>query len=241
MALSAQSADLECLVLFKEYAERLGCRVTESLPQDKPDPTAHMRDSWHYDVGTSHGQRHSKAADINYGAPGAGIGEREMLRHLVVVGESLGLGIIYALYGTIGSAGAHKTHLHADVGSVTNLGKGARRNTPGDQCVWMTQRAIHAERDNLAGRETKTRLYALREASRYGGNDFPYGVEFAQDVVGTKVDNAWGPNSRSAHDTTTEDVQAVWSKFGLYDGELDGVWGPKMEAAWKAFLARYGR
>lgn len=241
MALSKQSAPLRNLVILKAYAKRLGVRVTESFPEDAPNPGVHNPNSWHYDSGTHRGTTHSLAADFNYGVAGASQTERDMLAHLVTVAQSLGLAVIYALYGTTGSAGAHRTHLHADVGSVTNLGKGPRKPTPGDAVVWDTQPVIHAAQDNLAGNETKRRLAALREASNYGGRDFPFGVEFTQDVVGTKEDGAWGPKSRAAHDTTMEKLQDAWKQVDLYAGEVDGIWGPKMEAGYRKFLDRYGR
>lgn len=237
MALSAKQAETRDLVNFCRHAEAMGARVSEMPPWDEPNTGVHSPKSFHYDKDGKYGQ----AADINYGRPGTSASEREMLTYLSVVAESFGLGVIYARYGTVGSAAQHTAHLHVDVGSWTNLGKGPRKPTPGDSVVWDTQPAIHAARDNLAGNETKRRLNALREASNRGGVDFPHGVKYAQDVVGTKEDGKWGPLSRLAHDETVRGVQKVWKSAGLYTGELDGIWGPLMDAAWRKFIDRYGR
>lgn len=240
MALSEQQAPLRNLVIFKRIATEMGCRLTEGAPED-PKIGSHTPHSWHYDTGMYKGVKHGLAIDVNYGAPGTSPEEQRILALLAVIGQSLGLGIIFALNGTMGSAADHKTHLHADVGSVSNTGRGARPATPGDACVWDTQWKIRAAHDNLAGDETKRRLYALREASKYGGVDFPFGVKYTQDVVGTKKDGDWGPNSRGSHDDTISQVQEVWRSYGLYTGKIDNVWGPLMEEAWRRFLNRYGR
>lgn len=237
MALSDKSATTRDLVNFCNYAQARGARVSEMPPFDAVTPGVHNPKSFHYDRDGKYGQ----AADINYGKPGTSSEERAMLAHLVTVAQSFGLGVIYALYGTQGSASAHKTHLHVDVGSWTQLGNGARRPTPGDSCVWDVQPHLHANRDNLAGPDTRKRLNAVRASSNFGGKKFPYGIRFAQDVVGTKADNKWGVQSRGAHDDTVADIQAVLKRYGYYTGRVDGIWGPLMDKGYMSFVGHYGR
>ena len=79
--------------------------------------------------------------------------------------------------------------------------------------------------------ELPQRANALISASSYGGETFPYGVEFAQSTVGTYVDGIWGPDSRDAHDDTTGKVQSI---LGV---EVDFIVGPITEAALKAAIA----
>lgn len=64
------------------------------------------------------------------------------------------------------------------------------------------------------------RALVLVSASDWGGNNFPCGIEFAQDVVGTEVDGIWGENSEEAHDETVAEVQRI---LGV---TVDGVVGP---------------
>jgi len=236
MAMSKKVATTESLVRFCRYAERKGARVGE-MHGFATVHRVHSANSFHYDKDGKYGQ----AADINYGAAGTSHAERDMLNHLIVVARSFGLSVIYAKYGTTGSASAHKTHLHVDVGSWSNLGSksGAFRTTPGDGVVWETQPTIHAMQDNLSGDETVKRLNALREASNHGGVDFPYGVEFAQNVVDTIEDDVWGVNSRGAHDHTMVDLQKVWKSAGLYKGKIDGIWGPLMDNAFISFKNQF--
>lgn len=88
------------------------------------------------------------------------------------------------------------------------------------------QRAIGATPDALIGPDTIGRLLALVSASQWGGQSFPFGVEYAQKVVGTEPDGIWGEASMAAHDRT---VQAVQRALGVDD---DGVWGPVSNQAW---------
>lgn len=94
------------------------------------------------------------------------------------------------------------------------------------------QRAVRADDDNVWGSDTDRRFTAVREASRYGGSDFPYGVAYTQRVVGTPDDGDWGPRSAAAHDRT---VAAIQRALGVSD---DGVWGPKTESAFQAIRAK---
>lgn len=64
------------------------------------------------------------------------------------------------------------------------------------------------------------RALALISASNWGGNNFPFDVDFAQQVVGTDVDGIWGDNSEAAHDDTVTKIQQ------LLHVEVDGIVGP---------------
>jgi len=231
MALSAIGAPLRNLVAFKSFIKKQGGYVLEALPEDHVENSIHNPRSFHYDNSTYNGVTHSHAADINFKT-----NERENLVLCAAVSQSMGLGTVYSLYGHVPG---HDTHLHSSIGSLSSLGRGVRRATPGDLVVWDTQPCIHSPQDNLSGPDTKKRLLALREASTFGGVDFPFGVSFAQNVVNTPEDDVWGINSKRAHDTTIHMVQTVWKAAGIYTGELDFIWGPLMEAGWQKFLTRY--
>lgn len=96
------------------------------------------------------------------------------------------------------------------------------------------QGAIRTWKDNIWGPDTEKRSTAVREASIYFGNRFPYGVAFAQSCVGTPADGVWGPKSRRAHDQTTKAIQRALKKLGLYKGKVDGIYGPLTHSAMKA-------
>lgn len=81
------------------------------------------------------------------------------------------------------------------------------------------QAAVGAVQDNVAGPDTRKRIDAVRKASNWGGTQFPYGVAYTQGVVGTKQDDVWGTNSRSAHDDTVRAIQAAVGAV------RDGIWG----------------
>ena len=85
------------------------------------------------------------------------------------------------------------------------------------------QTALRCNPDNISGPQTRSHLAALRCASNYGGVTFPYGVEFAQRVVGTPADGIWGVNSKKAHDNT---VRAVQKAVGV---AVDGIFGPNTD------------
>lgn len=96
------------------------------------------------------------------------------------------------------------------------------------------QRALRTPADNSWGSNTDKHGNALREASGWGGVDFPYGIAFTQTVVGTTPDNSWGPKSVRAHDATTINVQNALKQMGYDAGPSDGKWGPTTEAAYQA-------
>lgn len=107
----------------------------------------------------------------------------------------------------------------------------ARTETKPD--VTSLQRAVRTAIDNIWGNNTDTHFDALREASEWGGRDFPFGVQFAQQVVGAAPDGVWGPKSNQAHDTTTRAVQSALWRLGYDPGVIDGIWGDKSEAAYQ--------
>lgn len=111
------------------------------------------------------------------------------------------------------------------------------RNTDGSvrkpRCKAL-QQAVRADDDNVWGGETDRHCNAVREASNWGGRDFPYGVEFAQRVVGTKPDGKWGPKSEAAHDDTVVEMQTALRAMGFNPGTIDGRWGENTEDAYQA-------
>lgn len=94
------------------------------------------------------------------------------------------------------------------------------------------QRAVEAADDNINGPDTRRRINAVRQASRWGGSDFPYGIDFAQKIVDTPADGVWGSNSGKAHDRKVEEIQRI------VGAKRDGVWGPETERKVKAYLAK---
>ena len=85
------------------------------------------------------------------------------------------------------------------------------------------QAAVRATQDNVAGPDTRKRIDAVRKASWWGGHSYPYGISYAQSVVGTTPDGYWGANSNAAHDKT---VIAIQKAVGA---EPDGLWGVETE------------
>ena len=96
------------------------------------------------------------------------------------------------------------------------------------------QRAVGAEDDNVWGGDTNKRLTAVREASTWAGTNFPFGVRFTQEVVGTYPDAVWGDKSRSAHDDTVVAIQTALRSMGFNPGPIDGVWAENTDEAFKA-------
>lgn len=100
------------------------------------------------------------------------------------------------------------------------------------------QAAVRAYRDNKWGDDTDKRLDAVRRASTMFGNKFPYGVAFTQGCVGARQDNSWGPLSGAAHDATVMEIQKALKSCGLYNGAIDGIWGPGTDAGYTTARAR---
>jgi hypothetical protein len=91
------------------------------------------------------------------------------------------------------------------------------------------QRAVHVKDDGVWGPVTNKAAGALIHAI---SDEFPYGVQFAQRVVGTERDGAWGPKSKAQLRNTITTVQKALSQMGFHPGVADGIWGPKTEDAY---------
>lgn len=102
---------------------------------------------------------------------------------------------------------------------------------PAYRDITGVQRAVHCTPDNIWGPITDRNVDAVRKASVWGGQQFPYGVRYAQSAVGAVADGVWGPASRAAHDAT---VAAVQRAVGATP---DGVWGPDTQARVQAAYA----
>lgn len=96
------------------------------------------------------------------------------------------------------------------------------------------QAAVRTDRDNAWGGVTDKHCDAVREASNWGGNDFPWGKAFTQAVVGAKTDGVWGPMSAAAHTQTVKAVQEALKIMGFNPGPIDGFWGDVTETAYQA-------
>ena len=103
-------------------------------------------------------------------------------------------------------------------------GAAGRSSATGYRDITALQRAVGADPDSVAGPDTRQRVDAVRQASAWCGERFPYGVEYAQAVVGTYVDGIWGDDSREAHDSTVVAVQVA------VGADPDGIWGPDTDA-----------
>lgn len=106
-------------------------------------------------------------------------------------------------------------------------GSGAPDQPTHEKRLEAVQRAVGADPDAVIGPDTRMRVLAVVSASAWGGSSFPFGVEYAQSVVGTEVDGVWGEASMAAHDRV---VSAMQRALGVDD---DGVWGPVTQAAWQ--------
>lgn len=230
MALSKQSAPTQNLKIFMTWADAAGYRVNEH-PDYGGVTAVHTKGSWHYD---------GLAADINWGAPGSPRGEAGRLLAALAVAESMGLAVIYARDGVEGAAANHQSHLHVDVGSWSNHGAGNVHSASGDLVPWRIQGAVYPDgpvvaRDNIWGPDTDKRVWAVRQASAFAGELFPYGVEYTQQVVGTADDGDWGDLSRLAHDHA---VAAIQRALSVGD---DGRWGNGTEGAYQRARKVYRR
>jgi hypothetical protein len=221
MAIGQQQASSHTLDRFLAWAKAHGFRIAEHPDYGGVTPV-HTKGSWHDD---------GLAADLNWGAPGTSSAERREFEYAIEVAQSMGLGCIYALKGTAGSASTHRTHLHVDCGPSTNLGDRYTRTPAGDRKVQLCQNAVHfplKQRDNLWGADTEKRLESVRAASAFKGGKFPHGVKFTQKCVGVTEDGEWGEKSRAAHDKTVMELQ---TQLGV---KADGIWGAKTDRAYLA-------
>ena len=226
MGFGKRSSLPSTLKRYLRWADAYGFRVSEHPAYGGVTRGAHASRSWHYD---------GLAADLNWGPPGAPASERANAKFAIRVANSLGLGVIYARDGTAGSAAQHRSHLHVDVGSTSNYGRGLVAVPQGQRRTQSLQAAVHfgwAKRDNLWGTNTDKRLQAVRAASRMHGTRFPHGVRTAQRAVGTTADGKWGAKSRAAHDKTVAAMQRAMSVSPT------GVWGPVTERKYKNLRAR---
>lgn len=110
-------------------------------------------------------------------------------------------------------------------------GAGGRKN-----CT-AYQAAIRVAADNMWGKDTDKNSTALIGASGFAGdgdNRFPYGILFAQKVVGTNPDNHWGPMSKDATKRTVVKAQQALTSMGFDTKGADGIWGPNTESAYEA-------
>ena len=107
--------------------------------------------------------------------------------------------------------------------------------------IKLLQKAVGAVTDDIWGADTDKRLRVVMAASSYAGTTFPFGVKYAQTVVGTRADGFWGDTSRTAHDETVKKVQRALADLGFYSGEIDGVWGTATTAGYAAARKKFKR
>jgi hypothetical protein len=91
------------------------------------------------------------------------------------------------------------------------------------------QNAVRVTPDNLWGALTDKHAEGLIHAA---ANKFPYGVTFAQRVVGTKADDIWGKNSETMLHETVISAQNALHSMGFDPKGSDGVWGPNTQKAY---------
>ena len=97
--------------------------------------------------------------------------------------------------------------------------------------ITALQAAVGATADNVIGPDTTKRIYAVVAASSWGGRQFPFGVEYVQQVIGTEADGIWGDASDEAHDRVVGNLQRA---VGVL---VDEVYGPVTNNAINAALA----
>lgn len=91
------------------------------------------------------------------------------------------------------------------------------------------QRAVHVVDDAKWGPNTDKAALSIREASVWGGGQFPWGLAVPQRAMGRTPSGKWGPKDHAAHDATVARIQRV---LGVED---DGIWGGVTEAKFQRF------
>jgi hypothetical protein len=94
------------------------------------------------------------------------------------------------------------------------------------------QRAVRTAPDNDWGNDTDKHATALIACTAFGGYTFPYGVLFAQEVIGAKQDGVWGPKSKAALAFTIRNAQNALKAMGFNPGTVDGDWGVNTNKAY---------
>jgi len=240
MALSKKRATDRAMVAFSLWCDRNGYTILEMRPYTSVSKV-HTKNSWHYDLFKYMSKLWSRAMDLNWKSVAD---EKKRLAAAVIVAQSMGLAVIYALYGTNGPSAAHRNHAHFDQGSYSNLGRGGFTPPKGDLIVWDLQAAANTpprSQDNLWGPTFDNRMEAIRWATQYKGPKFPDGVGYTQRVLGTDDDGSWGTKDKAALMAAIKDLQKVLKAAGFYKDDIDGVWGPRMEAAYLAARRKYKR
>jgi N-acetylmuramoyl-L-alanine amidase len=94
------------------------------------------------------------------------------------------------------------------------------------------QSSVRATADNLWGPDTDKHCGALIAATPFGGQKFPYGIMFVQQVVGAHADGFWGPESKAALLATVKSVQSALRSMNFDPQGIDGIWGPNTNSAY---------
>jgi hypothetical protein len=95
-------------------------------------------------------------------------------------------------------------------------------------CV-LLQKAVRVTADNQWGEGTEKACNAVRWAAQ---KKFPYGVKFAQGVVGVKADGAWGGVSRRALQATILEMQYALIQMSHTKFARTGLWDTPTETAY---------
>jgi hypothetical protein len=100
----------------------------------------------------------------------------------------------------------------------------------------LLQKAVGCPVNNIWDRVLDKRCGAVRHAAQTPPT-FPWGTEFAQRVVRTKVDDIWGPNSEAACKEMVAAIQSALTQMGFDTHGVDGIWGPNTERAYRVARA----
>jgi hypothetical protein len=227
------------LVVAKAFLDANGFNLLESLPYSTVHKV-HQEKSFHYDEDTYKTVKHTLAFDLNW--PGSPSTERAKIKSIIPALQAMGVSIIYARDGRVGSAAAHVNHLHGDVGTLSNLGRGSFKTTKKGLVVYDTQRLCHMSTkaaSNLDSTETVKRLNAIKMASNRHGTKFPYGVKYTQIAIGAPASGKWDTASKKAHDKTVKALETLWKKDKLFTGTPDTTWSQATDVSLAAFHKRY--